>query len=117
MMHGKKDLGTARLKGLRAQINDIASSRFKNSLLFTICRFHALGSNLEGSYVATIRDLNEAIYSCPVTNLGSVNGLSETLLMLAEAYNLTGRYEEAMHSVCLSMDFAMERLVHTDQVS
>ena len=107
--HGKMELGKARLKWLLPQAESLVSTRLAGLLGLAISRFGALDLCLDGSFNAAIRLLNGAIYACPLHSLGPVQGLCESLILLADAYTATGRYEEAMHSVCLAMDFSAER--------
>lgn len=108
--HGKFELGKARLKRLHTQAQPLMSTRLKGLLDLSICRFTGLDLSLDGSFNACIRLLNETIYACPLHNLGPVVGLSESLALIADAYIATGRYEEAIHSVCLALDFSAENL-------
>ena len=108
--HGKFELGKARLKRLQTQVHPLMSTRLKGLLDLSISRFTGLDLSLDGSFNSCIRILNETIYTCPLQNLGPVAGLSESLALIADAYIATGRYEEAIHSVCLAMDFSAENL-------
>ena len=53
--------------------------------------------------------MNTAIYKCPLANCKSMSGLAESLMLLSQGYLTLGRLEDALHSICLSVDFASER--------
>jgi hypothetical protein len=63
-------------------------------------------SNRERDCVAL---LNTAIYKCPLANCKSMNGLAESLMLLSQGYISLGHLEDALHSICLAVDFASER--------
>lgn len=107
--NGKMALGKARLKKLLAQIEPLMSIRLKGLVSLAVSRYAALDLCLDGAFNSCIRLLNDAIYTCPLHRVGPVVGMSESLVLMADAYTATGRYEEAMHSVCLAMDFSAER--------
>lgn len=108
--HGKLELGKSRLRRLHSQVKSVVSTRLSGLLDLSVSRFTALDLCLDGSFDRGIKRLNDAIYMCPLHSLGPVRGLSESLVLLADAYTATGRYEEAMHSACLAMDFSAERV-------
>lgn len=79
------------LRGLNAIVEESSSSQLRKITQFEVMRAHALGYFKEGKYTAAIKQLNTAIATCPTIHGSFVDGLSDALIVLADAYSAIGR--------------------------